>query len=210
MKNSLKAVVGLAVINILILISGCAQVAPGDSGKDLVPVSSIGILPTHAAGYLPSGEGAPVELKDGMEVIDSHLADYFAGDQKISQIPLSALQGLTYSESGKLLHLAREAGQQLHYDAVLITTVERFRERDGSDYVVNSPASVAFSLKLLAVESGRIIWNSDFDQTQQPLLKNILPKTRSTGSGFKWLTANELASAGLIKKLDSSPYFKKD
>jgi hypothetical protein len=105
--------------------------------------------------------------------------------------------------------VAREAGQQLHYDAVLITSVERYRERDGSEYAVITPASVTFSLKLLAVESGRIIWSADFDQTQQALFENIL-KTRSTGSGFTWLSAEELASAGLTKKLDNSPYLKRN
>ncbi|MBW2466663.1 MAG: hypothetical protein JRF02_05125 [Deltaproteobacteria bacterium] len=210
MKKSHKALAALAIINILILIAGCTQIAPGDSGKDLVPISSIGILPANATGYLPSGEEAPAELTEGVETVDSLLADYFAGYQNVNLIPLGALQGLTYSDSGKLLYLAREAGQQLHYDAVLVTTVERYQERDGSDYAVITPASVAFSLKLLAMENGQVIWSSEFNQTQQPLLDNILPKTRSTGSGFRWLTAKQLISAGLNKKLNNCPYFKRD
>jgi hypothetical protein len=108
------------------------------------------------------------------------------------------------------LHIAREAGKQFNFDAILVTSVERYRERDGSEYVVKEPASVAFSLRLLEVSSGRIIWSSDFDQTQKPLFENILPETRSTGSGFRWLTAAELASAGLTKKLKSSPYLLKN
>ena len=102
-----------------------------------------------------------------------------------------------------------EAGPQLHYDAVLLTSVERYQAREGSEYAVINPASVAFSLRLLAVKSGRVVWSADFDQTQQPLFENIL-KSRSTGSGFRWLTAAELASAGLTKKLNNCPYLKRD
>ena len=59
-------------------------------------------------------------------------------------------------------------------------------------------------------DKGEVIWSADFDQTQQPLLENILPNTRSTGSGFRWLTAAELTSAGLTRKLNSCPYLKRD
>ena len=149
------------------------------------------------------------ELEDGAETINSLLADYFQGYQDISLISQSELEGLSSKESGKSLYLAREAGEQLHYDAVLITSVERYQARDGSEYAVITPASVSFTFKLLAVKSGQIIWSADFDQTQQPLFENVL-KTRSTGSGFSWLTAAELASAGLTKKLNNCPYLKRD
>jgi hypothetical protein len=198
-----------AVAVLLILSAGCSYIAPGQPEKELVPISSIGVLPANAVGHLPSMSGVTEEFKAGVETTNAFLADYFAGYQDVSLISQNELQGLSYTDSGKLLYLAREAGQQLHYDAVLIATIERYQERDGSEYSVMTPASVAFSLKLLAVESGRIIWSADFDQAQQPLLKNIL-QSRSTGSGFRWLTAEELASAGLTKKLNSSPYLKRD
>ena len=142
--------------------------------------------------------------------MDSFLADYFENYQNVSLISQNELEGLSSVKSETFLSLAREAGQQLHYDAILITSVERYQAREGSEYAAIEPASVAFSLRLLAVESGQVIWSADFDQTQQSLFKNILPKTRSTGSGFRWLSAAELASAGLTKKLNNCPYLKRD
>jgi hypothetical protein len=112
------------------------------------------------------------------------------------------------SKSGRILNMAKEVGEQLFYDAVLVTTVKRYQTRQGTDYSVVRPASVAFTFQLLAIKSGQVIWRAEFDQTQKTLFENILPSTRSTGSGFRWLTAAELASAGLTKRLDSSPYFK--
>jgi len=212
MKNIPKVLACWALTVLLIFSAGCSYIAPGDTEKELATINSIGVLPAHIVNRQPSKvkAGAMAELNAGTEIINSLLADYFQGFQDVSLISQSEIEGLSSAEPGIFLHLAREAGRQLHYDAVLITSVERYQARDGSEYAVMTPASVAFSLKLLAVESGQVIWSADFDQTQQPLFENILPSTRSTGSGFRWLTAEELTSAGLTKKLDSSPYLNKD
>lgn len=212
MKNIPKVLACWALTILLIFSTGCSYIAPGNTEKELATINSIGVLPAHIVNRQPSKlkAGAMAELNAGTEIINSLLADYFQGFQDVSLISQSELEGLSSAEPGKFFHLAREAGRQLHYDAVLITSVERYQARDGSEYAVMTPASVAFSLKLLAVESGQVVWSADFDQTQQPLFENILPSTRSTGSGFRWLTAEELTSAGLTKKLDSSPYLNKD
>jgi hypothetical protein len=212
MKNILKVLACRALTVLLIFSTGCSYIAPGNTEKELATINSIGVLPAHIVNRQPSKvkAGAMAELNAGTEIINSLLADYFQGFQDVSLISQSEIEGLSSAEPGIFLHLAREAGRQLHYDAVLITSVERYQARDGSEYAVITPASVAFSLKLLAVKSGQVVWSADFDQTQQPLFENILPSTRSTGSGFRWLTAEELTSAGLTKKLDSSPYLNKD
>jgi len=208
MKN-IHTVFACWFLTILFLFSaGCSYIAPGDSGQEVAAIHTIGVLPADIVSRQPSKDDeAMTELQAGTETFNSLLADYFQGFQDVSLISQNELEGLSSKESGKPLYLAREAGQQLHYDAVLITSVERYQARDGSEYAVITPASVSFSLKLLAVESGQVLWSADFDQTQQPLFENIL-KTRSTGSGFRWLSASELASAGLTKKLDSCPYLK--
>ena len=194
---------------LLLIFSGCSYITPEDTGRELTPVQSIGVLPVNIVSHQQTEAKDLEELEDGAETINSLLADYFLGYQDISLISQSELEGLSSKESGKSLYLAREAGEQLHYDAVLITSVERYQARDGSEYAIITPASVSFTFKLLAVKSGQIIWSAEFDQTQQPLFENVL-KTRSTGSGFSWLTAAELASAGLTKKLNNCPYLKRD
>ncbi len=208
MKNIHKVNICWVLSFLLLLSAGCTYIIPGDR-EELMAINTIGVLPAHAENLPKSGAGTPAELQDGVETINSLLADYFSKSRKISMISQNALEGLSSTESGKPFYLAREAGQQLNYDAILITSVERFQKREGSEYAVIKPASVAFSFKLLDVDKGQIIWSADFDQTQQPLFENIL-KTRSTGSGFRWLTAAELAAAGLNKKLNSSPYLQRD
>ena len=211
MKKTQRVFISLAITVLLILTAGCSYIVPGDSGKEeLVSIKTIGVLPANTASHLPSGSKNMADLATGTETLDTLLADYFQGYPDVSLISQRELEGLSFDATNKPFYLAREAGEKLHYDAVLISSISRYQERDGSEYAVINPASVAFSLKLLAVESGRVIWSADFDQAQQPLLENILPKTRSTGSGFRWLTVAELTSAGLNKKLNSCPYLQRD
>jgi hypothetical protein len=195
----------------LIFSAGCSSIAPKDpASRDLVPVKTIGVLPTYIASHLQQDSKNLATLEAGAETINAILENYFQNYENISLISQTELEGLSYADANRPFYLAREAGEKLHYDAVLIPSITRFQERDGSEYAVITPASVAFSLKLLAVEQGQIIWNVDFDQVQKPLLENILPKTRSTGSGFRWLTATELTKAGINKKLESCPYLKRE
>jgi hypothetical protein len=209
MNRHFSVSTSLILTAILILTAGCAYIAPVVDEKNMVVINTIGVLPTEPFNLKTSDAGGLAELTAGAAAIDGLLAEYFMDDERVHFISQNQLLGQAAPESGNILSLARTAGQQLKYDAILVTTVERYQERNGSEYVVITPASVSFSFKLLAVESGRILWSSDFDQTQKPLFENILG-TRSTGSGFRWLTALELTSAGLTKKLNSCPYLKRD
>jgi hypothetical protein len=94
-------------------------------------------------------------------------------------------------------------------DAVLILTLNRFRERDGGEYSVNSPASVAFDYKLISGESGQTLCSGVFSETQQPLLDDLLVFFQRAKRGFKWITAEALAREGMEQKFALCPYLEK-
>jgi hypothetical protein len=194
----------------LVLSVSCARF-PQEEAKELVSINSIGILPVQPASITiqPSDTGTMEQLKSGAQMIDTQLFDYFSSHKNVRFISQTELESLQAVQTGNLLYLAREAGRQFGYDAVLVTEVMRYQTRTGTAYAVENPASVAFSFKLLAVANSQVIWSADFDQTQQPLFENIL-SSRTTGSGFRWLTAAELTQAGLTKKLNSCPYLVKN
>lgn len=210
-KNMQRFILSWIVLLPLVFAAGCSNITLEEPAEELVPITSIGILPAQPARItiLPTDTQTAQQLEAGAKIFDSLLSDYFSGRKDTHFISQTELEGLRPDKSGQVLYLARAAGQQLHYDAVLITEVARYQTRTGSAYAVDNPASVAFSLKLLATASSRVVWSADFDQTQQPLFDNIL-SSRSTGSGFRWLTAAELAQAGLSKKLNSCPYLNKN
>jgi hypothetical protein len=208
-KNIHPSVISWFLVGLFVFSAGCSNIPQEETAKELTPISSIGILPAQPGRVtiLPSDTKTSEQLEAGSKIINSLLSDYFRDRKDVHFISQTELEGLKSAQATKPLYLAREAGQQLHYDAVLVTEVERYQTRTGSAYAVDNPASVALSFKLLAIARGQVIWSADFDQTQQPLFENIL-SSRSTGSGFRWLTAAELAKAGLTKKLDNCPYLK--
>ena len=102
---------------------------------------------------------------------------------------------------------ARKLGQKLQASHVLAGTTVRYRERKGTAYGADRPASVAFSLQLIDVKTGDTVWSGAYDKTQQSLSENLLEAPAFFKTGAKWLTAQELACWGaesVVEKLKSS------
>jgi hypothetical protein len=91
---------------------------------------------------------------------------------------------------------ALKLGAQVQASHIMAGTVRRYRERKGTAYGADLPASVAFSLYLLDVASGETVWSSSFDKTQQSLSENLLDAAGFFKHGAKWLTAEELTRWG--------------
>jgi hypothetical protein len=113
-----------------------------------------------------------------------------SGDMRLALLPVKML---------------REIGKMLGADYVLAGYVYRWRERQGTGYAVNRAASVAFSLDLVRVRDGRIIWKEEFDKTQRSLSENILDLKTFLGGGGRWMSARKLASLGLDRLLAEMP-----
>jgi hypothetical protein len=95
--------------------------------------------------------------------------------------------------------IANKTGAQ----GILYGKIFRFKERKGLSWSVEEPASVAFTLVLYYGETGTILWQMEFDETQKPLSENML--NLSLYGKIKWLKAEELAERGLQKILKSFP-----
>ena len=72
------------------------------------------------------------------------------------------------------IELSQRIGQAFSADAVLIGYVYRWREREGTDYGAERPASVAFDLYLIRPRDGAILWKGRFDKTQRALSETSL------------------------------------
>jgi hypothetical protein len=93
---------------------------------------------------------------------------------------------------------ARERGVEY----VMIGILENYIAREGSAAGIERPASVSFSLKLLHVPTGSVVFEGSFDETQQPLSENVLNALVFFKRGARWLTAGELAREGIMDILD--------
>ena len=90
-------------------------------------------------------------------------------------------------------------------DVILAGYLYRFKERIGNNYAAESPASVAFSLFLIDVPAGRLIWARHYDETQKPLSDNLFKLSDFIKRKGRWVSAQELALIGLEEMVDALP-----
>ncbi|MBS0012336.1 MAG: hypothetical protein KFF46_00050 [Desulfobacterales bacterium] len=105
------------------------------------------------------------------------------------------------------LDLVMEVGEKLNVEYMLVGNVWRYQQRIGSDYGAAQPASVAFALYLVEVSNGEVLWSQTFAETQQSLSENLLKAKKFFRRGAKWLTAKELAKAGVNEVMDTFPVY---
>ena len=128
------------------------------------------------------------------------------GDKVVSLV-------LTESASSKLpvdrnetsRQRAARLGKELQTDHVLVCLIWKYEERVGSSMAATSPASVAFSLYLVDVQNNTLVWQEAFDKTQSSLSDNLFDSSIFFKKGFKWLSAEELASFGIDKVFVTFP-----
>jgi hypothetical protein len=149
------------------------------------------------------------------DMLSEHLFTILNKRTDIQLIPSSYAQGVMsdlLADSQKELNekeLAIETGRILHADAVLAGFLYRFQERIGTEYSVDSPASVAFDIHLIRVTDGRVVWSGHFDETQQPLSNNLFRLGTFLQRKAKWVTAKEMAIFALEDMLKTFPRLKK-
>lgn len=101
--------------------------------------------------------------------------------------------------------ILQKVGKAFSADAVLVGYIYRWREREGTDFAVNRPASTAFELYLLHPYDGAILWKGRFDKTQKSLSENIFDMGTFLKGGGRWMTVESLAELGLEEMLGKLP-----
>lgn len=101
--------------------------------------------------------------------------------------------------------LARQLGRSISADLMIIGVVWRYRHRDPMEGVPKIPASVAFAIYLVDVQTGRRLWRGIYNGTQAFATQNILNISKQLKMGARWLTAAELAELGVREALSSFP-----
>ena len=100
---------------------------------------------------------------------------------------------------------AKIFGENLHADLVLVGTIWRFREKGTFQEMPDRPASVAFSVYLMEVASGKRLWRNAFDGTQKTLSEDVLGGLKQIKMGLRWLSVNELARYGVKSVFKTFP-----
>jgi hypothetical protein len=97
---------------------------------------------------------------------------------------------------------AAELGHKSLSDAVLYGKIETYKERVGGDYAAASPASVAFTLHLLDMKTGQVIWTAHFSKSQKSLSENVFDVVAFVQNSGRWVRAHEIAAEGVDQAVE--------
>lgn len=216
----LSAIISLVPVGALMLFPFGSTIWADESSDEIKPIprqvsaaaDRLLILPPYdmAAGHGPNvsvqgpltgkvfvtGEVAP-EASDFLlpklntlfgELDRVHLV-HFKKDLSSGEAGIDSLSGSRRLRISKIQAVGRENGA----NGVLCTYLYAFQERVGRDFSVESPAKVAIELNLVAVESGAILWQAHFSETQKTLNENVLQIGKFLKRGGRWITAREMA-----------------
>lgn len=98
---------------------------------------------------------------------------------------------------------ALTVGHDLSVDGVLYGVLERYREREGLDYAAASPASVAFTLKFVDMQTKQIVWTGKFAKSQKALSQNVFEVANFVQHQARWVRAHEIAQDGVTQAVAS-------
>ncbi len=214
------------LLAVVLLLAGACQPRPvpvaGPAAENFKP-TRIAVLPfTNMSALYGEGQSVRCPLCGTMMVTGpvAEGADRYMTEQlsqlvrrkmKSDVIPPERAKGVyttLLNEEGLLfpeVGVVAKTGRRLGADAVVVGNIYRFRERVGSDYGAERPASVAFTLAMVRVEDSSVIWSTVFDETQHSLMENLFNIGTFFKRGGKWLTAEQLALYGLQEIVDELP-----
>jgi len=163
-------------------LPGTDQVQRSDSQRDLYTVSET------AARFITKRVESILRARPTLRVIGADGSDFSAslGDEP---------------SSASLKTLAKEVGDRLKVDGVLMGLVRTYREREGSR-IGAKPAAVGFEIFLVRPSDGTVLWKGEFFEEQKPLNQDIVGFFEKSG-GF--VTAQELSEFGVQKVMKAFP-----
>ena len=145
--------------------------------------------------------------KDAAGILTGVLMSYMKNRTAFHLMPASReqevlLEKLSRDDPGRAeVEILIGLGRELGVDGVMVGHVYRYRERIGSRYSVERPASVAFDVDLVNVKDGGVVWVGSFNETQQSLSENLFRIDRFIKRKGRWATAKEMAVSGLESEL---------
>jgi hypothetical protein len=221
--TSFYDLIGIILIIILTLNINCqfkegrvskAELLPPRTGKTVVlgfrsamsEGEEAGMVRNPLSGAVFMAEPIPYDVPDKMTTKLFSLLRNYEGYELIDldkEVGISA--NLRSSDQGiSDIETFKKIGHEFSADTVMVGYIYRWRERKGTDYSADLPASAAFDLYLLRSEDGAVLWKGRFDKTQTALSENILDaRTFFKGKG-KWMTVESLADLGLSDMLGKS------
>lgn len=214
MKSTHRSILRISLFCCAIfLLASCSWLQEGidtGGGKDVKKLSCLIVLPTETPVDTDKkmGYAEAENLQKGAAFMDKVIADELRDFPGSRLLNAAQIDGLSTEITGTRMDMIKKIGKKLKCDAILMSTIIRFQQRQGGEYAANDPASAAFTMELVNVQDGRVLWRGNFEETQESLLSNLLSFGKAQSRGFKWITVEELVRQGIHEHLSSCPYLK--
>jgi len=197
-----------------LLLASCSSQSGGieeaQGLKTLAPLSCIAVLP--AGTSVGAGETVDYDeaqsLTKGAAFATDILRQELQGNPKVRILSENQVATLVPEISGGISGTVALLGKKVQCDGVLLTTVRRYVQREGTEYSVDAPAAVDFSMVLRHSGAGNVLWSTDFREQQESFLDNILSFSKAKKRNFKWVTAEQLMEQGIKERLNECPYLE--
>lgn len=196
------------------ILAGCGSTNGDTSGtvmqQPLIPIECIAVIP--AATSVDQDNTIKYDkansLEKGAQFATSVLRKELDGHQKVRMLSEDQVDTLIPEISGGATGTIAMLGEKLNCDAVLITTINKFSQREGTEYASDSPASVNFKMELRHAQSGKVLWVADYRETQKSLFADIFSMDKVQKRGLKWVSAEDLLGQAIEERLADCPYLK--
>lgn len=191
----------LGLLALALLAVGCASKTPPHPP---LFARAVAVLPFETAAGADHGEKRG-EAKAGA-LVTAQVYRYLSEQTTYLVVPdVTVADTLTTPELRRAIGLQERAiqlGKAVGADGVLFGRVERYDQRVGTAYGASQGASVKFSIGLLSPTTGEVVWEGEFEDTQEALAANFFDWWMFWSAGPRWLSANELTGLGVDRLLD--------
>ena len=197
-----------------LLSNGCSQkTAQNAEQPPDFAVTCVAVAPATSGTPLDSELLSKIEKKeldDGLYYLNKFLKKHFLSRQNVRLFSDGQFGETEDAAERPSLERAKKYAEKLSCNAVLETTLHRYKERVGGELTAKDPASVAFEYRLLAMPDGQVLCQDHFDAEQHSLTENLFSFREGTGGSLTWLTAKEFMYKGLLNRLEKCPYLAEE
>lgn len=200
----------VTVVSCSFLLISCAahDIAGKFNTDEVQTLPCLVVLPTKVPYEKKAvGVNTAEDLRQGAHFLQQELTRELRSSQVARVIDPEQLRYSVSELPGDNSASLQIIGKRSNCPYVIMSTLSRFKQRQGGEFAVDEPASATFELKLMDSRSGNNMWMSTFAETQESLLSNLFSFNKARSRGFKWITVEELVARGVRDKLRKNPYF---
>lgn len=197
----------LVACGALVVASGCTSIhIPGLSSAPPVAegIEMIAVMPVEPSS--PPAGAADGEVEgDAEKVVTAAIYGVLSSSYEWRFVPdltvTDAMQGISPLDPDA--RRAQMLAKAVNADGVIFGSVWRYVERVGTPTQAETPASVAFTLRLLSASSGEVVWEDTFDETQETIGSSFIDWMLFWEDAPHWMTAAELTHVGVDRMIGS-------